>query len=104
MITVKYKKKDYITNINISGHALYDSFGKDIVCASVSSVVINTINIVSIIDSSIIEVDKSDGYVNIIINKYNDLTNKILLNLIDELKELTIKYKKNIRVEEDSHE
>lgn len=104
MITVKYKKRDYITNINISGHAMYDDYGKDIVCASVSSVAINTINVLSIIDSSIINVDKSDGYINIIVNKYNDLVNKILLNLIDELKELTIKYKKNIRVEEESHE
>ena len=104
MITVKYKKRDYITNINISGHAMYDDYGKDIVCASVSSVAINTINVLSIIDFSIINVDKSDGYINIIVNKYNDLVNKILLNLIDELKELTIKYKKNIRVEEESHE
>lgn len=104
MINVKYKKKDYITNINISGHAMYDDYGKDIVCASVSSVVLNTINIIFLIDNSIIKVNKDNGYININIDKYSDLVNKILLNLINELKELTLKYKKNIRVEEDSHE
>ena len=30
--------------IEIKGHANYDDYGKDIVCASVSSIVITTIN------------------------------------------------------------
>lgn len=104
MINVKYKKKDYITNISIKGHADYDDYGKDIVCASVSSVVINTINIILLIDEEIISVDKKDGFINIEVKKYNKLIDKILLNLILELNELADKYKKNIRVEEDSHE
>ncbi len=104
MIKVKYKKKEYITNINISGHALYDDYGKDIVCASVSSVVINTMNIISIIDASIVDIEKRNGYVNIIVKNYNELVDKILLNLIFEMNELMNNYKKYIRVEEDSHE
>lgn len=104
MINVKYKKKNYITNITIKGHANFDDYGKDIVCASVSSVVLNTINIILLIDENIISVNKSDGFINIDVVKYNELIDKILLNLILELNELTDKYKKNIRVEEDSHE
>lgn len=104
MINVKYKKKDYITSISIKGHANFDDYGKDIVCASVSSVVLNTINIILLIDENIISVNKSDGFINIDVVKYNELIDKILLNLILELNELTDKYKKNIRVEEDSHE
>ena len=30
--------------INITGHALYDTVGKDIVCASVSSIIYTTVN------------------------------------------------------------
>lgn len=104
MINVKYKKKDYITNIDIRGHADFDEYGKDIVCASVSSVVLNTINIILLVDENIISVENSGGYINISVRGFNELVDKILLNLIDELKELTEKYKKNIRVEEDSHE
>ena len=32
------------SNISISGHALYNDFGKDIVCSAVSSIVITTVN------------------------------------------------------------
>ena len=40
MIKIKILK-DYI---EVKGHANYDDFGKDIVCASVSSIVITTVN------------------------------------------------------------
>ena len=100
MVDVKYKKNKYIENINVSGHAMYMDYGRDIVCASVSSVVLNTINIISIIDDDIIDVEKKDGYININVKYYNELIDKILLNLIDELKSLEKTYKKNIRVEE----
>ena len=89
MIKVKYKKKNYITNIIIKGHANFDDYGKDIVCASVSSVVLNTINIILLINEDIISVNQVDGYINIIVLEFNELVDKILLNLIDELKELT---------------
>ena len=104
MINVKYKKRNYVTNINISGHAMYDEYGKDIVCAAVSSTALNTLNIIMLIDSSVIDVEKRSGYINIIVNKYNELVDKILLNLIDEFNELVVSYKKYIKVEEDSHE
>ena len=39
---IKIKEKD--NKIIISGHASFDEYGKDIVCASVSSIVITSIN------------------------------------------------------------
>ena len=45
---IKVLKKGSI--IKISGHANYDEKGKDIVCASVSSIVITTINAIIEID------------------------------------------------------
>ena len=45
MIKVKVEKdKAKYKKITITGHALYDDYGKDIVCASVSSIVITTVN------------------------------------------------------------
>ena len=40
MIKVLRSKK----NISITGHAMYDDFGKDIVCSAVSSIVITSLN------------------------------------------------------------
>ena len=94
---IKVLKKGSI--IKISGHANYNDFGKDIVCASVSSVVLTIVNSIMNIDSSSIEyVD--DGNT-ITITKLNDNnTIDILLNtMIEILKDLEKQYKENIKVE-----
>ena len=45
MIKVKLLKNDSNLNeIIIKGHAMYDDFGKDIVCAAVSALSISTVN------------------------------------------------------------
>ena len=45
MIKVKLtKNNNYYKRIIITGHANYDDFGKDIVCAAVSSTVITSVN------------------------------------------------------------
>ncbi len=38
------KSTDKILKVNISGHAQFDDYGSDVVCASVSSLVIATVN------------------------------------------------------------
>ena len=96
---IKVIKKNEV--IEISGHANYDEFGKDIVCASVSSIVMTTVNsIMSIDDSSINYVDDGDK---IIIKKLNDndIVDKLLNTMILILKDLEKQYKKNIKVEID---
>ena len=42
-ISIKYEENK-IKEVLIKGHALYDDYGKDIVCAAVSSIVITTVN------------------------------------------------------------
>ena len=94
---IKVIKKDEV--IEISGHANYDEFGKDIVCASVSSVVMTTVNsIMNIDNSSISYVDDGDK---IIIKKLNNnnIVDKLLNTMILILKDLEKQYKKNIKVE-----
>ena len=94
---IKVIKKNEV--IEISGHANYDEFGKDIVCASVSSVIMTAVNsIMNIDNSSISYVDDGNK---IIIKKLNDneIVDKLLNTMILILKDLEKQYKKNIKVE-----
>ena len=83
--------------ITISGHAMYDDFGKDIVCAAVSSTVITTVNAILSIDKDAIKVDEKNG-VKIEILKHDEVVDKLVLNMINLLTELQKDYKDNIDI------
>ena len=87
-------------HIDIKGHALFDKYGKDIVCAAVSSIVITTVNGILSIDEGSIKRIGSSGYVSIDIIKDDSVVNALISNMINLLKELEEQYKKNIQVEE----
>ena len=95
MIKVNIKEKDVIEEITIKGHSGYEEIGKDIVCASVSSIVITTINAIIRIDEEAINYDES---VIIKILKHNEIIDKLIFNLIDLLKELEKQYPKYIKI------
>ena len=86
--------KDVIT---ITGHALYDDYGKDIVCAAVSSTVITTVNAILLIDKKAIKLTENDG-VKIEILHHTDIVDKLILNMINLLTELQSDYKDNINI------
>ena len=92
-----------IKKVIIRGHALYDDFGKDIVCAAVSSCVITSINACLSINENSLSYDNNDG-LEIELNKDNDITNIIIENMISNLKELEKAYPKNLRIEEENNE
>ncbi len=102
MIKVLIKKKsDLYESINISGHANFDNFGKDIVCAAVSSIVITSVNAIIRLDSDSINYDESNGiYISIL--KHNKITDTLIYNMVNLLKELEKQYKKNIIVSEEA--
>ena len=88
----KYKK------ITILGHAMYDDYGKDIVCASVSSLITCTVNgIYSLNKNSILYKDDSNTIEIKILDDENAL--KLFNNLILMLKDLAKDYPKNIKIE-----
>ena len=100
MIKVKINKENnIINNITIKGHSLYDDYGKDIVCASVSSIVITTVNgILNIYDNSL-SYEENNGYLSINILIHNDIIDKLINNMIDLLKSLEKDYKNNIKIQ-----
>ena len=84
--------------IKISGHSGYDDHGKDIVCASVSSVVYTTVNGILNVDKNAIKFADNNDVMTIDI-KSKDKVIKILINsMIDILSDLEKQYPENIKI------
>ena len=94
MIKVKVTDK----NILILGHANYDDYGKDIVCAAVSSIVMCSVEAISKFDINAVDIIQTKDKSEIIINKTDDITTKLIENMLDCLKEIEKKYSKNIQI------
>ena len=99
MIKVRINKNKVI----ITGHALYDEYGKDIVCASASSIVITSVNAcLRIEENSLIYkeeyVGKELSKLTIEVTSDNKSILLIIENMIEMLEELALTYKKNIKI------
>lgn len=94
MIKVSINKDE----ITIKGHSGYSEQGSDIVCASVSSICITTVNALLSIDEDCIKYIEKDGYLNIKLKKHNETIDKLIDNMINLLKELEKDYKKYIEI------
>ena len=99
MIKVKIKKNNnLIDTITISGHAKYSTYGKDIVCSSVSSIVTATINaILRLEENSISYIDNNDLTIKIL--NHNKIVDTLIDNMLSLLCELEKDYKKYIKIE-----
>ena len=84
--------------ITITGHAGYDEYGRDIVCASASSIAITTINAILSFDSEAINYEEKKDELIINVLKKDEITNKLLNNMISLFQELASQYKENIKV------
>ena len=104
MIKVRVKKNnDIIESIKCNGHAGYANYGKDIVCASFSTMIITTINAILEIDRNAINYTDSNN-LEIINIKKDNITNSLLNNLVNMIYELKENYDKNIDIKEENHE
>ncbi len=91
------KNSTYIS-ISILGHAMYADYGKDIVCSAASSIATTTINgILSLNANGLNYVVNKEGL--IIENISSDeVTQKLITNMVNLLKELETQYPTNIKV------
>ena len=96
MIIIKISKN----HIEINGHAGYEEYGKDIVCAAVSSIAITSVNAILKLDENALKYEENDGYLVIDVLKHGKYIDTIISNMIDLLKELEEQYKENIKIEE----
>ena len=99
MITVRIVKENKkYKKITILGHAMYDDYGKDIVCSACSSIVTTTVNGILALNKESLSylVSKKGMVVDI---KNDDTTTQILINnMVNLLKELEKNYPDNIEV------
>ncbi|WP_341266505.1 ribosomal-processing cysteine protease Prp [Candidatus Phytoplasma fraxini] len=92
------KNNAKIEKIQIKGHSLYDIKNRDIVCASVSTAIIMTLNIIEICEfKSNISYDLKEGFFMLKLLKYDYILNKLLLNLEYTLKDLNQNYPKYLQ-------
>ena len=94
MIKVEVTKKD----ISVTGHAMYDDYGKDIVCAAASSVITTSVESIASIKEDAIDVKEEQDKLTIIINSHDEITNKLIITMLNLLQELQKKYPKNIKI------
>ena len=96
-VSVLKENRKYI-KITMLGHAMYDDYGKDIVCSACSSIVITTVNGILALKKGSLDylVSKKGMTINV---KIDDETTQILLNnMVSLLRELEGNYPNNIEV------
>lgn len=99
MIKIKVNYEDnFITGFKITGHANYDDYGKDIVCASVSSIAITSCNMALSINPDSIEIIQKEGLIDCNVLVKDEIINKVFENMLNMLKELETNYKNNVKI------
>ncbi len=85
--------------IKVKGHANYDVHGSDIVCASVSTAVILSVNLIEKFEKgcNIKHLKSVDGDFELEVIK-DSVVNTIIDNLNDTMNELSLQYPKNIKI------
>lgn len=102
MINIVFvKKNSQIVEFDVKGHSNFSDYGTDIVCASVSSTVLMTINGMCELLKVDVKYTIEDGNVSVSLMKLNDdLIDKcqiLLESLLIFLKEVADKYPKNVK-------
>ena len=99
MIKVKTEKENgFYQKIAILGHAMYDDYGKDIVCSAASSIVTTTINGILSIDKDALTYQVTKKGLTINVCKQDKITDTLICNMISLQKELEENYKDNIEI------
>lgn len=99
MIKVEVKKDNgkYV-RVKILGHAMYDDYGKDIVCSACSSIVTTTVNGILSLNKGSLSYMVSKQGMDIKIISVDSTTQILIQNMLNLLKELEKNYKDNIQV------
>lgn len=95
--------KVYVKNktIEIIGHAGFDKYGRDIVCAGASGIVITSINAAIRIEENSLTYEEKKDKLTIHVKTNNNNVLLIIENMIEMLKELSLTYKNNIKIIEE---
>lgn len=95
------KKSDGIEEISLNGHSEYEVSGKDIVCASVSSILITTVNAILKYEKESLLVKQEDTdtiHVNVSVLKHDEVIDLLLQNMVALYEELILDYPNNVKI------
>lgn len=99
MIKIQFfESESLITAFEVTGHAMYDEYGKDIVCAFVSSACLMTANTITEIMGIKSEAKADEGFMKLQILDSPDKAQDILNGLRLHLQQLANDYPKNVKV------
>ena len=99
MISVKVEKlNSNYKKITLLGHAMYDDYGKDIVCSACSSIVTTTVNGILALDKESLSYSVSKKGMTIEVKTEDNTTQILINNMVSLLKELEENYPENIEV------
>ena len=96
-ISIK-KNNNQIDQITINGHSGYKEYGSDIVCSSISSIAITSINAILKVDEESLKWEQKDGYLDVKVLKHTDVIDLLLENMIELLDDLSKQYKNYIKI------
>ena len=99
MIKVKIEKNNAeIKKITMTGHAMYDDYGKDIVCAAASSIATTTVNGILALNKESLSYEVSDKGLIIEVKTTDEIIQTLINNMVNLLKDLEEQYPENIEV------
>jgi uncharacterized protein YsxB (DUF464 family) len=86
-----------VKSLTVSGHANYDKYGKDIVCAGVSAVVTGGINA---LESQVcnIEIISKENELGVKVINSNEYIQIVLKTILTQLETIESSYKKYIKI------
>ena len=96
-----FNDKQQYTGFEVNDHAAFSYAGKDIVCAGISILVINTINSIESFTDDFIsyDVDEKTGYIRFSLDGEGSAESKVLLQaMVLGLSELEKQYKKYLKL------
>ena len=95
MIKIIYNED--FKNLKITGHAGYADKGKDIVCASASSIILSSVNLAIEFNKNVKFIDDLNK-IEITNNTNDENVKKVFSNMILSLEELERQYPDNIKI------
>ena len=99
MIKIHIKKEnDKVNYIKISGHSGYAEIGSDIVCASISSICVTTVNAIVRYNENALLYTDSDGLLEMGIMLHDKFIDMLVENMIDLLDNLSSQYPENVKI------
>ena len=102
MINVLIKKKEnQIINLKVTGHANSDEYGKDLVCAGVSTACIGVLNMLvkkDFLTNHLGKIEIDEGYISIVVDCSDDVCQVVLETLETTLETMVEDYGQFINI------